>query len=124
MLRALELRPGGITLTACPTCGRCDVDFDPIVRQVKARLAPLDRALRADGRSLRVAVMGCEVNGPGEARDADVGIACRRGYGILFRKGATLGKVREAEIVDALIREVEAVTALKVSEHGRTRNTD
>ncbi|MHB9131364.1 MAG: flavodoxin-dependent (E)-4-hydroxy-3-methylbut-2-enyl-diphosphate synthase [Armatimonadota bacterium] len=107
LLRTLELRSGGITLTACPTCGRCDVDFDPIIRQVKARLAPLDHQLRAEGRSLHVAVMGCEVNGPGEARDADVGIASARGYGLLFRHGEPLGKIPEAEIVDALVRQVE-----------------
>lgn len=109
LLRALELRIGGITLTACPTCGRCDVDFEPIIHQVKARIAPLDRRLRAEGRSLHVAVMGCEVNGPGEARDADVGIASGRGYGILFKGGETLGKVPEDEIVDTLVREVEAL---------------
>lgn len=111
LLRALERREGGITLTACPTCARCDVDFDPIVRQVKARLAPLDRTLRAAGRSLRVAVMGCEVNGPGEARDADVGIASGRHLGILFRQGETLGKVPEARMVDALVEQAEALAA-------------
>lgn len=109
LLRALELRAGGITLTACPTCARCDIDFDPIVRQVKARLAELDRRLRTDGRSLRVAVMGCEVNGPGEARDADVGIAAGRHSGLLIRDGEVLRRVPEAEIVDALVREVMAV---------------
>ena len=107
LLRALELREGGITLTACPTCARCDIDFDPLVRQVKARLAPLDRRLRAEGRSLRVAVMGCEVNGPGEARDADLGVAAGRRGGILFRAGETVGKLAEAEIVDALVAAVE-----------------
>jgi len=107
ILRTLELREGGITLTACPTCGRCDVDFDPIIRQVKTRLAPVDRRLRAEGRSLHVAVMGCEVNGPGEARDADVGIASGLHAGILFRNGTVIGKVPEAEMVDALIRTVE-----------------
>ncbi len=114
LLRTLELRTGGITLTACPTCGRCDVDFDPMVRLVKTRLAPLDRRLRAEGRSLRVAVMGCEVNGPGEARDADVGIAAGRRQGILFRHGETIGKVPEAEMVDALVRSVEELAAGKV----------
>ena len=111
LLRALELRAGGITLTSCPTCARCDIDFDPIIRQVKERLSPLDRALRSAGCSLRVAVMGCEVNGPGEARDADVGIAAGRGAGMLFRAGQVIGKVSEVEIVDALVREVEAAAA-------------
>ena len=81
-----------------------------IIRQVKARLAPLDRRLRAAGRALHVAVMGCEVNGPGEARDADVGIASGRHQGLLFRHGEILGSVPEAEIVDALLRNVEELT--------------
>jgi (E)-4-hydroxy-3-methylbut-2-enyl-diphosphate synthase len=110
LLRALELRAGGLTLTACPTCGRCDVDFSPLIHQAQQRLAPLDRRLRARGRSLHVAVMGCEVNGPGEARDADVGIACGRGSGLLFRHGAILGRVPECEIVQALVREAEQVS--------------
>lgn len=109
LLRALELRAGGVTLVACPTCGRCDIDFDPMVRRVKERLAPLDRLLRADGRSLRVAVMGCEVNGPGEARDAHVGIAAGRRGGLLFRDGEIVGRVSESEIVEALLREVTEV---------------
>lgn len=107
LLRALELREGGITLTACPTCARCDIDFDSLIRQVKARLKNLDRQLRAAGCSLRAAVMGCEVNGPGEARDADVGLAAGRHGGMLFRGGQVLRKVTEAEIVDAFVCEVE-----------------
>ncbi|MHB9026496.1 MAG: flavodoxin-dependent (E)-4-hydroxy-3-methylbut-2-enyl-diphosphate synthase [Armatimonadota bacterium] len=107
LLRALELREGGITLTACPTCARCDIDFNPVVRQIKAQLQPLDRALRAEGRSLRIAVMGCEVNGPGEARDADIGIAAGKHSATLFRGGETIGKIPEAEIIPTLVREVE-----------------
>ena len=106
LLRALNLREGGITLTACPTCGRCDVGLEAIVRQVKVRIAPLDRALRAHGRSFHAAVMGCEVNGPGEARDADIGIACGRHSGLLFRRGEIIARVPEAEIVDTFVREV------------------
>ncbi|HOF87689.1 MAG TPA: flavodoxin-dependent (E)-4-hydroxy-3-methylbut-2-enyl-diphosphate synthase [Armatimonadota bacterium] len=109
LLRALELREGGITLTACPTCARCDVNLDPIAHAVKARLRALDHRLRAAGRSLRVAVMGCEVNGPGEARDADLGIAGAIGEGVLFRQGQSLGRVPEADLVDTLVREVEAL---------------
>jgi (E)-4-hydroxy-3-methylbut-2-enyl-diphosphate synthase len=107
LLRALELREGGITLIACPTCARCDIDFDPLVRRVKARLHGLDRQLRAAGCSLRVAVMGCEVNGPGEARDADVGLAAGSESGMLFVGGEVLRKLPESEIVDAFVREVE-----------------
>lgn len=111
LLRALDLRPGGLTFTSCPTCGRCDVDFDPIVRQVKTRLAPLDRRLRAEGRSLRVAVMGCEVNGPGEAREADLGVASGRGRGILFRQGVKIATVPESEIADRLAQLAEALAS-------------
>ncbi len=109
LLRALDLREGGITLTSCPTCARCDVDFDPIIHRIKVRLDPLDHRLRAEGRSLRVAVMGCEVNGPGEARDADVGLASGRHAGLLFRKGELLRRVPEAEMVEALVQEVTAM---------------
>ncbi|OPZ81252.1 MAG: 4-hydroxy-3-methylbut-2-en-1-yl diphosphate synthase [bacterium ADurb.Bin429] len=111
LLRALELREGGITLTSCPTCARCDVNLDPIVHAVKARLRPLDHRLRAEGRSLRVAVMGCEVNGPGEARDADIGIAGAIGEGLLFRMGQSLGRVSEADLIDTFVREVETLAA-------------
>ncbi len=107
LLRALELREGGIVLTACPTCARCDVDLEGIARAVKARLQPLDHHLRAAGRTLHVAVMGCEVNGPGEARDADAGIAAGRASGILFRRGEKLGRLLESELVDALVAQVE-----------------
>jgi len=107
LLRALELREGGVTLTACPTCARCDIDFNPLVHLVKKRLADTDRKLRAAGCSLRAAVMGCEVNGPGEARDADVGLAAGRRGGMLFRGGEVLRKVPEAEIVEAFVYEVE-----------------
>ncbi len=109
LLRALELRTGGITLTACPTCGRCDIDFEPIINQVHQRLVPLDRRLRAEGRTLHVAVMGCEVNGPGEARDADVGIASGRASGLLFRHGEIIRRVPEHEIVNALVFEAEEI---------------
>ncbi|HEY3415881.1 MAG TPA: flavodoxin-dependent (E)-4-hydroxy-3-methylbut-2-enyl-diphosphate synthase, partial [Armatimonadota bacterium] len=102
-----ELRVGGITLTSCPTCARCDIDFDPVIKQVKAELQPLDRALRAAGRSLRVAVMGCEVNGPGEARDADIGVAAGKHSATLIRQGEVVGKIPEAEIVSTLVREVK-----------------
>lgn len=111
LLRALGLREGGLTLTACPTCGRCDVNFDPIVQQVKTRLTTLDRTLRIKKQALHVAVMGCEVNGPGEAGDADVGVAAGRGSGTLFAKGKALGKVPESEIIERLVALAEDVAA-------------
>jgi len=119
LLRALELREGGITLTACPQCARCDLtDFDGLVRRVKAALHPLDRQLRAAGRSLRVAVMGCEVNGPGEARDADVGFAAGRHGGTLFRAGQVVRKVTAAEALPALLAAVEALARTRLEAQG------
>lgn len=109
ILRALNLRKAGVLLTSCPTCARCDVDFNPIVTTIQQRLNPLDRRLRSEGKSLHVAVMGCEVNGPGEARDADVGIAGGKHYGILFSRGEVLGKVPEANMIDALLNEVDKI---------------
>jgi (E)-4-hydroxy-3-methylbut-2-enyl-diphosphate synthase len=110
LLRSLDLREGGITLTSCPKCARCDVDFEPIVYAVKERLHTLDRVLRHAGISLHVAVMGCEVNGPGEARNADVGLASGVNAAALFVHGAVVRKVPESEMVETLVHEVEAIT--------------
>ena len=86
-------------IIACPTCGRIDIDLEKIVAQVKARV----------GKStlpVKISVLGCAVNGPGEAREADIGIAGGAGEGLLFRKGRTVRKVREDQIVDALVEEL------------------
>lgn len=104
ILRALGLRQRGVEVISCPTCGRTRVDLVPIAEEVERRLADVDAPLT-------VAVMGCEVNGPGEARGADVGVACGKGVGLLFRHGEVLRKVPEAEIADALVAEVEAMAA-------------
>jgi (E)-4-hydroxy-3-methylbut-2-enyl-diphosphate synthase len=98
ILRALGLAKRGIEIVSCPTCGRCQIDLSRIVEQVRARLAGLKG-------SLQIAVMGCVVNGPGEAREADIGIAGGKGFGFLFRKGRRVKKVREKEMVDVLVRE-------------------
>ena len=99
ILAALDIRRRGPELISCPTCGRCQVDLVPIARAVEERL-------RAVGAPLKVAVMGCAVNGPGEAREADVGVAAGQGVGLLFRHGEPVRKVPEAEIVDALMDEI------------------
>ena len=112
ILRALGLRPGGITIIACPTCGRCEIDLTGLAQQVKDRLAPLDQALRARGQDLRIAVMGCIVNGPGEARQADLGIAGGRGEAALFRRGEVIARVTEADVLDAVVAEAEAEAGL------------
>lgn len=100
LLAALDLRRRDPELISCPTCGRCKVDLIPIAREVERAIARL-------GRPLKVAVMGCVVNGPGEAADADMGVACGEGQGAIFRHGRIVRKADEAHIVDALMEEVE-----------------
>jgi (E)-4-hydroxy-3-methylbut-2-enyl-diphosphate synthase len=99
VLRSLGLRARGIDIVSCPTCGRCEVDLMKIAAAVERKLAGF-------AEPLTVAVMGCMVNGPGEAREADFGVACGRGTGVLFRKGRVVRKVREAGIAEALTQEI------------------
>lgn len=102
ILKSLNLREYGPILISCPTCGRCEIDLLSLVRKVEKRLSRIKHPIR-------VAVMGCVVNGPGEAREADVGIAGGKGYGILFRKGRIVGRVKEANLVRVLMEEVEGI---------------
>ena len=102
ILKALELRKDGTTLVACPSCGRADVD-------VRALANNVDELLRSIKSPIKVAVMGCEVNGPGEAKDADVGIAAGAGRAIIFRKGQKARIVDEADMLGALMEEVQQV---------------
>ena len=102
ILKALELRKEGTTLVACPSCGRADVD-------VRALANNVDELLRSIKSPIKVAVMGCEVNGPGEAKDADVGIAAGAGRAIIFRKGQKARIVDEADMLGALMEEVRQV---------------
>lgn len=99
LLSALGLRRRNPELVSCPTCGRCQVDLIGIAKQVEQRLQEVHRPVQ-------VAVMGCVVNGPGEAADADIGVACGKGSGVIFAHGKTLRKVDEAEIVDVLMEEI------------------
>ena len=99
ILRALGLRKGP-ELISCPTCGRTRIDLIRIAGEVEERL-------RSCTKPIKVAVMGCVVNGPGEAREADIGLAGGRGEGLLFRKGEILRKVPEEELVDELMKEIE-----------------
>ena len=100
LLRAVGLRRDGVELVACPTCGRTEVDLERLLEQTHL-------GLKDCRRPIRVAVMGCAVNGPGEARSADYGIAGDKGWGLLFRRGETVGRVPEAELVPALLRMIE-----------------
>ncbi|MFQ6093939.1 MAG: flavodoxin-dependent (E)-4-hydroxy-3-methylbut-2-enyl-diphosphate synthase [bacterium] len=101
ILRSLRLREYGPLLISCPICGRCEVDLQTIANEVEHRLQTIEQPIT-------VAVMGCVVNGPGEARHADIGIAAGRGTGILFRRGEVVRKIKEEEFVDVLMSEVEA----------------
>jgi (E)-4-hydroxy-3-methylbut-2-enyl-diphosphate synthase len=104
ILRSLGLRSKGVTVISCPTCGRAEVDLVSIAEEVEKRLAGIEAPLH-------VAVMGCAVNGPGEARAADVGIACGRGSGLLFVRGEVVRKVPESQIVDVLVEEVQRLAS-------------
>ncbi len=99
ILKALGLRQRGVELIACPTCGRLEVDLLPIVDEIERRLESLDVPLK-------VAVMGCVVNGPGEAKEADIGLACGRGVGIIFEKGRLVERVEEGEMVEKFVKRV------------------
>ncbi len=109
ILKSLELRQKGAIMVACPTCGRVEVDLFSIANRVEAFLAEIDEPIK-------VAVMGCVVNGPGEARDSDVGVAAGRGKGLIFRKGEIVRTVKEDEIFEALKAEVNAVVAERQAE--------
>ena len=100
ILQAIDMRRSGPNLISCPTCGRTKYDMIPIAHEVEQRL-------RDCTKPITVAVMGCAVNGPGEARNADVGIAGGDGEGLLFRKGEILYKVPQERLVDALMAEIE-----------------
>ena len=104
ILKACGIRRAGIDLVSCPTCGRTEVDLETIAQNVKDDLAPLSDILEKEGRFLRVSVMGCVVNGPGEARSSDFGVACGRGEGVLFKAGEVIKKVPEESIVKELIQ--------------------
>ncbi len=100
ILKSLGLRKFGIELISCPTCGRTQIDLISIANEV-------ERLCRGIDKNLKVAVMGCVVNGPGEAREADVGIAGGKGEGLLFKKGEVIKKVKEEELLSALMEEIQ-----------------
>lgn len=100
ILRAAGLRQEGVNLIACPTCGRTRIDLIPMAEEVERRLAGCEK-------NITVAVMGCAVNGPGEAAAADIGIAGGKGEGLIFRKGEILCKVPQERLVDRLLEEIE-----------------
>ena len=103
ILRSLGLATRNVELIACPTCGRLEVDLFGI-------MAELEKRLEGVKKPVKIAVLGCVVNGPGEASEADIGIAAGKGVGILYRKGEMVRKVKEAEIVDVIVEEVAKFT--------------
>lgn len=110
ILKALNLKKEGLTFVACPSCGRADVDLVRLAKAVEEKMLPYSNL------DIHVAVMGCEVNGPGEARAADLGVAGGKGIGLIFKRGEVIRKVPEAQIVDALMEEVEKFAAEKQAE--------
>ena len=102
ILRALKIRQVGPDIVSCPTCGRCQIDLLGLTEKV-------EKALAGRKKYLKVALMGCVVNGPGEAADADIGIAGGKGFGMLFRKGVQYKKVEESEFVPVLLEEIKLI---------------
>ncbi len=108
ILKSLGLRTRGVQLVACPSCGRAEVDIIAIAQEVERRLARINAPVK-------VAVMGCAVNGPGEARMADLGIACGRGMGLLFKGGKVVASLPEDRLVDALMEHVLQIAEEKAA---------
>jgi len=100
ILKSLQLRRHGVNIISCPTCGRIQVDLIPLVEE-------LDKQLAHEKRPITVAVMGCAVNGPGEAREADIGVACGKKSALLFKKGKVIRKIKENEIIPVLLNEIK-----------------
>jgi len=106
ILRALNIRRVGPDIISCPTCGRCEIDLFGLSREVEERLSGMKDYMK-------IAIMGCVVNGPGEAAEADIGIAGGRRSGLLFKKGKVLRKIKEEEFADALIDEITTMISKK-----------
>ncbi len=104
ILKSLGLRKKGIDLISCPTCARTKIDLIHLVQQA-------EQELRAVHANLSVAIMGCPVNGPGEAKEADIGIAGSRGSGVIFRHGKVIRQVPEDQLLEALMEEVQKILA-------------
>ncbi|HCG90758.1 MAG TPA: 4-hydroxy-3-methylbut-2-en-1-yl diphosphate synthase [Dehalococcoidia bacterium] len=102
ILKSLNLRTKGVTLVACPSCGRADVDVRKLANDV-------DNLLKTSNKNIKVAVMGCEVNGPGESKDADIGIAAGVGRAVIFKKGVKIKVVPEEDMLSALMEEIDNI---------------
>src|SRR5229473_2766337 len=111
ILKALGLRKGGLTFVSCPSCGRADVDLVTLAKEIEDEFKGLNE-------EIHIAVMGCEVNGPGEARVADIGVAGGKGIGLIFKRGEIIRKVPETEIRAAMREEVDKFLAERKAEMG------
>ncbi len=109
ILSDIGIRRSGINFVSCPTCGRTQVDLPSIAAEVKSNLEPFSERLERAGKSMTVAVMGCPVNGPGEAKNADLGVACGKGVGLIIKRGEIVCKVDEADICKTLIHELNSM---------------
>jgi len=109
ILRAAGLASGGVEVISCPTCGRCQVDLVKIVEELSEKISKVTSHpfARAGKPQVKIAVMGCEVNGPGEARDADIGIAAGKNSGMLFKNGKPIKKIAEKDFVKVLLEEIK-----------------
>lgn len=108
LLKAAGVRKTGIDLISCPTCGRTKVDLVKIVEELEEKIKPLEAERLKQGKEpITLAVMGCEVNGPGEAKEADFGVACGKNSGLVFQKGVAVKTCRPDEIVENLLRMIE-----------------
>lgn len=108
ILKSLGMRKSAINIVSCPTCGRTKIDLQGLAEEVEKKLAPLEKKMTAQGRDgLKVAVMGCAVNGPGEAREADFGVAGGMGKGLIFAKGEIIKTVDEEHLADEFIKTIE-----------------
>ena len=105
LLKATGIRESGFDLVSCPTCGRTKVDLEAITLRIEKALSACKEP--ADGKKRKIAVMGCAVNGPGEARDADLGVACGDGKGVIFARGEILKTVEEEAIAEEMIRMIQ-----------------
>jgi (E)-4-hydroxy-3-methylbut-2-enyl-diphosphate synthase len=115
ILKSLKVRQRGVNIISCPTCGRTEIDIIGLAQEVEKRLSHIKEPIT-------VAVMGCVVNGPGEAREADVGIAGGKGIGLLFKHGEIITKLSEKELADTLVKEVEEIVAKQKTEAGSQKS--
>jgi (E)-4-hydroxy-3-methylbut-2-enyl-diphosphate synthase len=106
ILRALRIRQKGVEIISCPTCGRCEIDITHLAKRI-------EREVKGISDPLTIAIMGCVVNGPGEAKEADIGIAGGKGAGVLFKRGEIIRKVKEKDFASVLLKEIQAMTSLK-----------